>query len=51
MKQPGLQRCWKFRISITSIAATAMENNIVLVSRNIKHFKAVKELQLKTFKP
>ncbi len=33
------------------IAATAIENNLMLVSSNVKHFKAVKELQLKTFKP
>jgi predicted nucleic acid-binding protein len=33
------------------IAATAIENNLVLVSSNAKHFKVVKELQLKTFKP
>jgi len=33
------------------IAATAIENNALLVSSNVKHFKAVKELQLKTFKP
>ncbi len=33
------------------IAATAIENNIALVSSNVKHFKVVKELQLKTFKP
>jgi len=33
------------------IAATAVENNITLVSSNVKHFKAVKELQLKMFKP
>ncbi len=33
------------------IAATAIENNTTLVSSNVKHFKAVKELQLKTFKP
>jgi len=33
------------------IAATAIENNIILVSSNVKHFKVVKELQLKTFKP
>lgn len=33
------------------IAATAIENNMVLVSSNAKHFKVVKELQLKTFKP
>jgi len=33
------------------IAATAVENNMLLVSSNIKHFKVVKELQLKMFKP
>ncbi len=33
------------------IAATAIENNMTLVSSNVKHFKVVKELQLKTFKP
>ncbi len=33
------------------IAATAIENNITLVSSNVKHFKVVKELQLKMFKP
>ncbi len=33
------------------IAATAVENNMTLVTSNVKHFKAVKELQLKTFKP
>ncbi len=33
------------------IAATAIENNITLVSSNVKHFKSVKELQLKLFKP
>ena len=33
------------------ISATAVENNMTLVSSNIKHFKVVKELELKTFKP
>jgi len=33
------------------IAATAVENNMVLVSSNVKHFKVIKELQLKSFKP
>ena len=33
------------------IAATAVENNMTLVSSNIKHFKAVKDLQLRNFKP
>jgi predicted nucleic acid-binding protein len=33
------------------IAATAVENNLMLVSCNSKHFKIVKDLQLKIFKP
>ena len=33
------------------IAATAVENNMLLVTSNIKHFRVVKELQLKVFKP
>ncbi|RDH86842.1 MAG: VapC toxin family PIN domain ribonuclease [endosymbiont of Escarpia spicata] len=33
------------------IAATAIENNMILVSSNVQHFKVVKELQLKAFKP
>lgn len=33
------------------IAATAVENNLAMVSSNVKHFKAVKDLQLKVFKP
>ncbi|MDA8142138.1 MAG: type II toxin-antitoxin system VapC family toxin [Desulfobacteraceae bacterium] len=33
------------------IAATAVENNLILVSSNVKHFKAIKDLQLKPFKP
>jgi len=33
------------------IAATAVENNLPMVSSNAKRFKAVKELQLKVFKP
>ena len=33
------------------IAATAVENSLILASSNSKHFKAVKELQLKIFKP
>jgi predicted nucleic acid-binding protein len=33
------------------IAATAVENNLPVVSSNAKHFKVVKELQLKVFKP
>ena len=33
------------------IAATAVENNMILTSGNVKHFKVIKELQLKAFKP
>ncbi|MES9906228.1 MAG: type II toxin-antitoxin system VapC family toxin [Sedimenticola sp.] len=33
------------------IAATAIENNMMLVSSNVKHFKVVKGLLLKAFKP
>lgn len=32
------------------ISATAVENNMTLVSSNEKHFKVVKELELKAFK-
>jgi predicted nucleic acid-binding protein len=33
------------------IAATATENNLPLVTSNSKHFKAIKELRLKIFRP
>ncbi len=33
------------------IAATAVENNMVLASSNVKHFKVVNELQLEPFLP
>jgi hypothetical protein len=33
------------------IAATAVENNLVLVSGNAKHFKPIQDLHLKIFKP
>ena len=33
------------------IAATAVENNLTLVSSNAKHFKAIKDLNLKVFRP
>ncbi|MCG6911059.1 MAG: type II toxin-antitoxin system VapC family toxin [Deltaproteobacteria bacterium] len=32
-------------------AATAVENGLILASSNAKRFKALKELQLKVFKP
>jgi predicted nucleic acid-binding protein len=33
------------------IAATAMERNLELVSSNTRHFRAVKELRLRAFRP
>lgn len=33
------------------IAATAVENSLILASSNLKHFKVIKELQLKSFRP
>lgn len=33
------------------IAATAAENNMTLVSSNVRHFRPIKELKLKTFLP
>jgi hypothetical protein len=33
------------------IAATAVENNMALSTGNAKHFKPIKELKLKAFKP
>jgi predicted nucleic acid-binding protein len=33
------------------VAATAAENHMTLVSSNAKHFKPIKELKFKTFKP
>jgi len=33
------------------IAATAVENNMTLVSSNAKHFKTIKDLELKIFMP
>jgi predicted nucleic acid-binding protein len=33
------------------IAATAVEHNMMLASSNTKHFRIIKELQLKAFKP
>lgn len=33
------------------IAATALENNMPLVSSNVKHFRPIKNLSFKTFHP
>lgn len=33
------------------IAATAVENNLPLLSGNLKHFKNIKELELMIFRP
>lgn len=42
---------YNLRAGDAIIAATATENNMVLVSSNSKHFKPIKDLKLKTFKP
>jgi predicted nucleic acid-binding protein len=33
------------------VAATAAENNLILVTSNVKHFRPIKDLRLKIFKP
>jgi predicted nucleic acid-binding protein len=33
------------------IAATAAENKMTLVSSNARHFRSIKDLRLKTYKP
>jgi predicted nucleic acid-binding protein len=33
------------------IAATATEHNLELMTSNVKHFRAIRDLKLKTFKP
>jgi predicted nucleic acid-binding protein len=33
------------------IAATAAESNLVLCSSNLKHFRPIKDLKLKAFRP
>jgi predicted nucleic acid-binding protein len=33
------------------IAATAVENNLTLATSNVKHFKAINEVELYAFKP
>jgi hypothetical protein len=33
------------------VAATAVENNLKLITGNRKHFKSIKDLQLKIFRP
>ncbi len=33
------------------IAATAVENNLTLRSSNLKHFRAIKDLSFKSFRP
>jgi hypothetical protein len=39
------------RAGAAVIAATAVENNLTLVSSNAKHFKPIRELRLKVFSP
>ena len=33
------------------VAATAIENNLTLITSNAKHFKSIKDLKLKIFRP
>jgi predicted nucleic acid-binding protein len=33
------------------VAATATENNLTLVTSNAKHFRPIRDLKLKVFKP
>ena len=33
------------------IAATAVENNLTLTSSNLKHYRVIKDLRFKSFKP
>lgn len=40
-----------FRSGDAIIAATAVENNLSLVSANAKHFRDIKDLDFKVFKP
>ena len=39
------------RVGDALIAATAMENNLVLATGNQKHFRPIKDLRLHLFKP
>lgn len=39
------------RVGDALIAATATENNMALCSSNAKHFKPIKDLKLKVFRP
>ena len=39
------------RVGDAIIAATAVENNLMLSTGNTKHFKSINDLQLKAFKP
>jgi len=45
--------CLKTDMSVPDvlIAATATENQLVLVTGNVKHFKAINELLIKKFRP
>ena len=42
---------YNLRTADAVIAATAVENNMILVSSNIKHFKPIKDLKFKPFLP
>lgn len=42
---------FNLRAADAIIAATAIENNLPLISGNVKHFKPIKDLSLKPFMP
>jgi predicted nucleic acid-binding protein len=41
----------RLRAGDAIVAATAAENNLTLITSNAKHFKAIKDLKLKIFRP
>jgi len=41
----------RLRAGDAVVAATAVENNLALVSSNAKHFRPIKDLRLKVFTP
>ncbi len=42
---------FNLRAADAIIAATAIENNLLLISGNVKHFKPIKDLRFKPFMP
>lgn len=44
-------RAHHLKVADALIAATALEHQLTLATSNVKHFKAVKELRIKPFRP